>query len=107
MHALDRHDMVGSMGRVGAAGDNAAMESFFSLLQKNVLDRRTWTTRVELANAVFEWIEAFYNPIRRHSALATSPRSSSNAFTPPPEQRHDKPPTSGIPWAGQSCWHLW
>lgn len=37
--------MVGSMSRVGAAGDNAAMESFFSLLQKKVLDRRTWRTR--------------------------------------------------------------
>jgi putative transposase len=48
VHALNRHDMVGSMGRVGAAGDNAAMESFFSLLQKNVLDRRTWATREEL-----------------------------------------------------------
>ncbi|GAB2863269.1 hypothetical protein GCM10027026_11440 [Myroides odoratimimus subsp. xuanwuensis] len=48
MHALNRHDMVGSMGRVGAAGDNAAMESFFALLQKNVLDRRTWATREEL-----------------------------------------------------------
>jgi transposase InsO family protein len=44
VHALHRHDMVGSMGRVGA-GDNAAMESFFSLLQKNVLDRRCWDTR--------------------------------------------------------------
>ena len=42
---LARHDLVGSMGRVGAAGDNAAMESFFALLQKNVLDRRTWATR--------------------------------------------------------------
>lgn len=41
VHRLNRHQMVGSMGRVGAAGDNAAMESFFSLLQKNVLDRRT------------------------------------------------------------------
>ena len=40
-----RHDMVGSMGRVGAAGDNAAMESFFSLLQKNVLNRRRYDTR--------------------------------------------------------------
>ena len=39
--ALNRHHMVGSMGRVGAAGDNAAMESFFSLLQKNVLNRRS------------------------------------------------------------------
>ena len=41
VHALNRHHMVGSMGRVGAAGDNAAMESFFSLLQNNVLDRRS------------------------------------------------------------------
>ncbi len=37
---LARHDLVGSRGRVGAAGDNAAMESFFALLQKNVPDRR-------------------------------------------------------------------
>ncbi|MCD1275359.1 IS3 family transposase, partial [Klebsiella pneumoniae] len=40
--ALARRGLVGSMGRVGSAGDNAAMESFFSLLQKNVLDRRAW-----------------------------------------------------------------
>lgn len=40
VHALGRYEMVGSMGRVGSAGDNAAMESFFSLLRKNVLDRR-------------------------------------------------------------------
>jgi putative transposase len=39
--ALTRHGMVGSMGQVGSAGDNAAMESFFALLQKNVFDRRT------------------------------------------------------------------
>ncbi len=42
VRALHHHNMVGSMGRVGAAGDNAAMESFFGLLQNNVLDRRTW-----------------------------------------------------------------
>jgi len=48
VRALGHHDMVGSMGRVGAAGDNAAMESFFSLLQKNLLDRRSWRTREEL-----------------------------------------------------------
>jgi putative transposase len=52
VHALVRHDMVGSMGRVGAAGDNAAMESFFSLLQKNVLDRRRWDTPEELRIAI-------------------------------------------------------
>jgi len=41
---LRRHEMVGSMGRVGAAGDNAAMESFWSLLQTNVLNQQRWTT---------------------------------------------------------------
>jgi putative transposase len=40
------------MGRVGACGDNAAMESFFALLQKNVLDRQRWDTREELRLAI-------------------------------------------------------
>ena len=69
VHALNRHDMVGSMGRVGAAGDNAAMESFFSLLQKNVLDRRTWATREELRIAIVTWIERTYHRRRRQAAL--------------------------------------
>ena len=69
VHALNRHHMVGSMGRVGAAGDNAAMESFFSLLQKNVLDRRAWTTREELRIAVVTWIERTYHRRRRQAAL--------------------------------------
>jgi transposase InsO family protein len=69
VHALARHNMVGSMGRVGAAGDNAAMESFFALLQKNVLDRRTWTTREELRIAIVTWIERTYHRRRRQDAL--------------------------------------
>ena len=65
VHALGRHDMVGAMGRVGAAGDNAAMESFFSLLQKNVLDRRRWETREQLRIAIVTWIERTYHrPVR-------------------------------------------
>jgi len=52
------------MGRVGAAGDNAAMESFFSLLQKNVLNRRSWATRQQLRIAIVTWIERTYH--RRH-----------------------------------------
>ena len=52
VRALGRHDLVGSMGRVGAAGDNAAMESFFALLQKNVLDRQRWATRERLRIAI-------------------------------------------------------
>jgi putative transposase len=69
VHALGRHEMVGSMGRVGAAGDNAAMESFFSLLQKNVLDRRRWDTREELRIAIVTWIERTYHRRRRQAAL--------------------------------------
>jgi transposase InsO family protein len=68
-HRLSRHQMAGSMGRVGAAGDNAAMESFFSLLQKNVLNRRPWTTRDELRIAIVTWIERTYHRRRRQTAL--------------------------------------
>lgn len=59
----------GSMGRVAAAGDNAAMESFHSLLQKNVLNRRRWRTRAELRYEVITWIEHTYNRRRRQRAL--------------------------------------
>jgi putative transposase len=69
VHALGRHDIVGSMGRVGAAGDNAAMESFFSLLQKNVLDRRRWDTRDQLRIAIVTWIERTYHRRRRQVGL--------------------------------------
>lgn len=61
--------MAGSMGRVGAAGDNAAMESFFALLQKNVLDRRSWATREDLRIAIVTWIEQTYHRRRRQDAL--------------------------------------
>jgi len=57
------------MGRVGACGDNAAMESFFSLLQKNVLDRQRWETREELRLAIVTWIERTYHRRRRQRAL--------------------------------------
>lgn len=59
----------GSMGRVGACGDNAAAESFFSLLQKNVLDRQRWQTRDELRIAIVIWIEAKYHRRRRQRRL--------------------------------------
>ncbi len=61
VHQLHRHGMVGSMGRVGAAGDNAAMESFFALLQKNVLNRRAWATGEQLRIAIVTWIERTYH----------------------------------------------
>lgn len=67
--ALAHHGLVGSMGRVGACGDNAAMESFFSLLQNNVLDRRSWATRDQLRGAIVHWIERTYHRRRRQDRL--------------------------------------
>ena len=58
-----------SMGSVGDAYDNALCESFFASLECELLDRRTLRTRAEARMAVFEYIEGFYNPHRRHSAL--------------------------------------
>ena len=66
---LRRHDLVGSTGQVGSAGDNAAMESFFALLQNNVLDRRRWTSRQELRIAIVTWIERTYHRRRRQVRL--------------------------------------
>ncbi|WP_260857965.1 IS3 family transposase [Kocuria rhizophila] len=69
VHALNRHHLIGSMGQVGAAGDNAAMESFFALLQKNVLDRKRWRTREELRIAIITWIVRTYHRRRRQTRL--------------------------------------
>jgi len=60
---------AGSMGRVAACMDNAAMESFFSLLQKNVFNSQTWRTRDELHLAIVTWIERTYHRRRRQRTL--------------------------------------
>ena len=59
------------MGRVGACADNAAMESFFALLQKNVLDRQRWSTREQLRLAIITWIEKTYHRRRRQRRLGS------------------------------------
>ena len=58
-----------SMGSLGDAYDNAVAETFFATLKKELINRRTWPSRLELQSAVFEYIEAFYNRQRRHSTL--------------------------------------
>src|SRR5438477_3949505 len=68
-NALHHNGLTGSMGRVGACADNAAMESFFALLQKNVLDRRRWATRQDLRLAIITWIERTYHRRRRQDRL--------------------------------------
>lgn len=69
VHALNTAGLVGSMGRVGACADNAAMESFFALLQKNVLNRSRWTTREDLRLAIITWIEGTYHRRRGQERL--------------------------------------
>jgi len=66
---LKNNNLIGSMGRVGACADNAAMESFFALLQKNVLNRQRWATREELRLAIVIWIEKTYHRRRRQRRL--------------------------------------
>jgi putative transposase len=58
-----------SMGSIGDCYDNGMMESFWARMQTELLDRRRWRTRIELANAIFEYLEIFHNRQRRHSAL--------------------------------------
>ena len=81
---LDRHGLAGSMGNVGTAADNAAMESFFALLQRNVLDTRSWATRDELRIAIITWIERTYNRRRRQRSLQRlTPIEYETIMTPP------------------------
>ncbi|MBX5464310.1 MAG: IS3 family transposase, partial [Clostridia bacterium] len=66
---LEEAGILGSMGTVGDAFDNAVAESFWASLQTELLDRQDWPTRNALRSAIFEYIEAFYNRRRRHSTL--------------------------------------
>ncbi|MEU7766860.1 IS3 family transposase [Nocardia sp. NPDC049190] len=87
VHALNRHRMAGSMGRVGAAGDNAALESFFSLLQRNVLDQQRWDTHEQLRIAIITWIERTYHRRRRQTRLGRlTPIEFETIMTPAAQQ---------------------
>jgi putative transposase len=82
-HRLRTAGLLGSMGSIGDCYDNSMVESFFGTMQRELLDRRHWTSRQQLANAIFEWIEAWYNPRRRHSALGNlSPIDYEQQHTP-------------------------
>jgi transposase InsO family protein len=60
---------VPSMGSIGDCYDNAVIESFWGRMQTELLNRQRWKTRLEPANAIFEYLEIFHNRRRRHSAL--------------------------------------
>jgi transposase InsO family protein len=67
--ALAARGVVASMSRSGDCLDNAMAESFFATLKAELVDARRWPTRADARTAIFEWIEAFYNRQRCHSAL--------------------------------------
>lgn len=71
---LTEHGIQASMSRKGDCLDNAAAESFFATLEKELIARNEWATRGQAQAALFGWIEGWYNPRRRHSSLGyTSP----------------------------------
>lgn len=65
---LKEHRMVPSMSRRGNCHDNAVAESFFGALKKERIKRRIYPTREAAASDVFDYIEMFYNPVRRHGS---------------------------------------
>ena len=73
--------LLPSMGSVGDAYDNAVIESFWGRVQTELLNRKRWSTRVELANAMFEYLEIFHNRRRRHSALGMLTPTEYEKFT--------------------------
>jgi putative transposase len=84
-HRLRQAGLLGSMGSIGDCFDNAVAESFFASLQTELLDRQAWATRAELGNAIFDYVEAFYNPKRRHSTLG---------YLSPVDYEHTTAPTA-------------
>ena len=80
--------LFASMGTVGDCYDNAMMESFWGTMQLELLDTKEWQTRDELANAIFEWIECWYNPKRRHSSIGMHSPVTFETLRPGPDQDH-------------------
>jgi putative transposase len=66
---LDDAGIAASVGAPGSAYDNALAESFFATLETELIDRTAWVTFDQARLDVFDWLETFYNPVRRHSSL--------------------------------------
>ena len=103
--ALRHHGLVGSMGRVGTAADNAAIESFFALLQKNVLDQQAWHTREQLRIAIITSIERTYHRRRRQARLGRlTPTEYETIMTQTATQAAKNPLSpkrAAVPWEEQ------
>jgi hypothetical protein len=81
-----RLGLVSSMGTVGDCYDDAPMESFWGSMQVELLDRQRWRTILELAVAIADWVDHFYNSARRHSALGyLTPNEFEALHSPQPQ----------------------
>lgn len=78
---LEEIDTVPSMGRTGSALDNATVESFVSTLKAELVNRHRFPTREAARAAIFEYIEGFYNRMRRHSSLGDESPVDHEAIT--------------------------
>jgi len=87
---LRARGLLASMGTVGDCYDNAMMESFWGTMQLELLDTKEWQTRDELANAIFEWIECWYNPKRRHSSIGMHSPATFETLHTRPDQDHSR-----------------
>ena len=65
----EKHNVVQSMGATGICWDNAAAESFFATLKRELVNRHAWATRAQAKQAIVRWIEGWYNPRRLHSSI--------------------------------------
>ena len=84
------------MGRIGDAYDNGMMEAFWARMQTELLNRQKWRTRLELANAIFEYLEVFHNRKRRHSASECSHPPNMRPYTTTSQSPPDSHDTRSI-----------
>ena len=85
------------MGSVGDCFDNAVIESFWSRMLAELLNRKRWSTRIELASAIFDYVEIFHNRQRRHSSLSCSHWSSLKLYINQSRQRESSNATPSKP----------
>ncbi|WP_157041521.1 IS3 family transposase, partial [Nitriliruptor alkaliphilus] len=100
---LRQAGLLGSKGSVGDCYDNSMMESFFGTLQLELLDQHSWESREQLASAIFEWIEGWYNPTRRHTSIgAISPAAFETLHQSVAIAASPTPQPSALPGEAQS-----
>jgi|TARA_E500000178_G_scaffold356029_1_gene431179 putative transposase len=78
---MKEHNLVSSMSRAGNCHDNAVAESFFATIKKRIVKRKIYSTREDAKAEIFNFIEMFYNPKKRHSHIGSvSPAKFEEAY---------------------------